>query len=82
MKKLIVKLWKALGEKGKVATIIGFLFAFPVNIKFVIDYFSGIFYSRGQMEMALVTNVLAMVWLILPSVISIHGPKISIEVKD
>jgi len=77
-----MKLWEALDHKGRIATIIGFLFALPYNMRFMWDWFSGVFYSREQLEMVIIVNVLAMVWFILPSTITIEGPKFKIEVKD
>jgi hypothetical protein len=46
------------------------------------DFFHGVDYSRGQLEMIVVMNAVAMIWFILPSKIVIEGPKITIRVED
>jgi len=77
------KIWTGLGEKGKVATIIGMFFAFPANTKFIIDFYRTIEYSRESLINLAVINVIAMVWFILPSKISIKGGKgFEIVVED
>lgn len=74
---------KILQDKGKIATIIGLVFAFPINIKFTIDYFMrAVEYTRGELTALCVFNAVAMVWFILPSRVIIKGPKIEITVED
>lgn len=79
---MVLKLWEALDHKGRLATIIGFLWALPYNVKFTVDFFSGVFYSRDQLESIIIVNALAMIWFILPSKIIIEGPKFKIVVED
>ena len=77
-----MKLWDALDHKGRLATVIGFIWALPYNVKFTIDFFGGVFYSREQLETVIVVNILAMIWFILPSKITIEGPKFKFIVED
>lgn len=82
MKKFFATIWKGLGEKGKVATIIGLCFALPANVKFIVAFIQGVEYSRESLLNLAVLNAVAMVWFILPSRISIKGPKIEIIIED
>ena len=83
MKAFGAAIWKGLGEKGKFATIIGLLFALPVNIRFIIAFFNGVEYSRESLINLAVMNCIAMVWFILPSRVTIRaGEKFEITVED
>jgi hypothetical protein len=82
IKRMLSKLWEGLDHKGRIATIIGFLWALPYNVQFLLDWFNGIFYTREQLEGVIIVNVLAMIWFILPSKIIIEGPKFKIQVED
>ena len=75
-------LWNALDKKGRIATIIGLLFALPYNARFMWDFFHGVEYSRGQLEMVVIVNAIGWIWFILPSKITISGPKFNLTVED
>lgn len=77
-----MKLWEALDHKGRIATIIGILFSLPYNVRFIIDFYRGIEYSREALEGIILVNILAMIWFILPSRVEISGPKFTIKVED
>ena len=75
-------LWNALDKKGRIATVIGILFTAPYNFKFMWDFFAGVDYSRGELEALIIANVIGWVWVILPSKITISGPKFNLTVED
>lgn len=77
-----MRLWKALAQKGKISTLIGFLFAFPVNGKFLWDFYRNVIYSPDKLMMIVFINIVSMIWFILPSSIIIKGGNFEIEVKD
>ena len=80
--KFLSTIWKGLGEKGKVATIIGLFFAVPANGKFLYSVFKGIELSNQLLINIALMNCIAMVWFILPSKISIKGKPFEIIVED
>lgn len=81
-------LWKALGEKGKLATIIGTLHIVPAQIYFVYMLvtkgFVGMEYEALQNIMSIygVINLIGILWYILPSKISIKGSKFEVIIED
>ena len=77
-----MKIWQALDHKGRIATIIGFLWALPYNVKFLIDWFAGIEYSHAMLESVIIVNVLAMIWFILPSKITMKAKSFEFTVED
>lgn len=81
-KEFKMNVWKELEHKGRIATVIGLVWALPFNIKTTIDWFSGIFYNHEQLYVVIVVNMLAMFWFILPSMLLIKGPKFEIRVED
>lgn len=80
--KFLSTIWKGLGEKGKVATIIGLFFAVPANVKFLYSLYQGFELSNQMLINISVMNAIAMVWFILPSKISITGKPFAIVVED
>ena len=82
MGRILLTLWKGIGEKGKFATIIGFFFAVPANVKFLFAFFQGTDYSRESLLNLCILNGIAMVWFILPSSITIKGSPFEIIIKD
>ncbi len=76
------KLWLLLAEKGKWASIIGFLMALPINIWFVVVFFMSNEFTDGDLKAALVVNAIAMMWFILPSRVKISGKNFTMEVDD
>lgn len=79
---IIERLWLALDHKGRFATIIGMIFCLPVNVRFLFDFFGGEWYTREQMEVVIFVNIIAMIWLILPSTFSIKGSNFEMMIKD
>ncbi len=75
-------MWRLLKEKGKIATIIGFLLSFPVNFWALICLFSGSIVTENQLWQIVIINAVGMVWFILPSKIIIEGKGIKIQVED
>lgn len=75
-------IWGKLAEKGKIASLIGFLMAFPVNAVFVVMFFMDMSFSDDQLKTALIINAIAMTWFILPSKVRIDGKFIKVELED
>ena len=82
MNKICNWFWTALDHKGRFATIIGFAFSLPFNIKFTLDWYRGIEYSRENLETIIIVNVISIIWFILPSIITIEGPKFKFRIED
>ncbi|MCP4990797.1 MAG: hypothetical protein GY928_33590 [Colwellia sp.] len=76
------KLWEMLEKKGKIATIIGFVLSLPVNAKFVYLFFTNQIFKEDFLKAVIVVNIVAMVWFILPSKISLKSEKLTIEIED
>ena len=74
--------WTLLAEKGKLASVVGFFLAFPVNIRFVIDFYQGNVYDYNSLQTIVIINVIAMVWFILPSAIKMSAGKFNLEITD
>lgn len=76
-------IWKALKEKGKLATIIGFIFAIPANGWAILKLYKGAIVTIDQLWTVVIINSIAIVWFILPSEISIKSSKgLEIVIKD
>jgi hypothetical protein len=69
-------------NKGAIATIIGILFALPINIFFMVQFFRDKAMSVEQLKSICVMNGIAVVWFILPSVIEIKSKLFEITIKD
>jgi len=78
-----MKLWNLLKEKGKIATIIGFLFACPANGWAIWKLYRGVIVEVNQLWTVVIINSIAILWFILPSEISIKSGKgLEIIIKD
>ena len=78
-----MKFWSLLKEKGKIATIIGFLFAIPANGWAIWNLYTGAIVTIDQLWVVVIINSIGIVWFILPSEISIKSGKgLEIIVKD
>ena len=75
-------LWNALKEKGKIATIIGFILAIPANGWAIWNLYNGAMVTVDQLWVVVIINSIAIVWFILPSEISIKAKSLEIIVKD
>ena len=75
-------LWNALKEKGKIATVIGFIFAIPANGWAIWNLYSGTIVTIDELWVVVIINSIAIVWFILPSEISIKAKSLEIIVKD
>jgi hypothetical protein len=76
-------IWGALKEKGKLATIIGFMFAIPANGWAIFKLYRGAIVTIDQLWTVVIINSIAIVWFILPSEISIKSSKgLEIVIKD
>lgn len=78
-----MKLWNLLKEKGKIATIIGMLLSFPVNVYALYSLFTNTNLTESQLWQIVIINAVGMVWFILPSEITIKSGKgLEITIKD
>jgi hypothetical protein len=79
MKEGIIKL---LEKKGIIASIVGFLLALPVNGYTVYLFFKGTGLTEGQQDSFLWINIVAWIWVILPSSIKLVSKGLTLEVTD
>lgn len=77
-----MKLINLLEKKGIIASIIGFLLALPVNGYTVYLFFNGIGLTEGQKDSFIWVNIIAWVWVILPSAIKLSSSKFTLEITD
>ena len=75
-------IWKAIAEKGKFASLIGFFFAAPVNGWALYKLYNGLIVNIDQLWVVVVINAISIVWFILPSKISIKWKSGEIIVED
>lgn len=69
-------------KKGIIASIIGFILALPVNAYTIYLFFADKGLSENQIDIFIWVNIVAWIWVILPSSITITGPKFTLEIKD
>ncbi len=82
-KGVFMKFWDILAEKGKIATVIGFIFAIPANGWATWQLYRGNMVTIDQLWIVVIMNSIAIFWFILPSEISIKSGKgLEIIVKD
>jgi len=76
-------MWASWGEKGKIASIIGFLLSFPANGYALYSLFTNTSLSEAQLWQIVIVNAVGMVWFILPSRVSIKSGKgLEIIIED
>ena len=80
--KILSHLLTILGQKGKIATGLGLVFAGPINLKVVIDFCRDITYSTERLYQVIAYNAIAYAWFILFSMIKVKFGQLEIEVKD
>lgn len=76
------KFIKVFEKKGIIATIIGLIFAIPVNARLTYLIIKNSEVNRSVLEIAIVMNLISMIWFMLPSEISINFGKFNIIIKD
>ena len=76
------KMWEMWGEKGKIASIIGFFFTVPANIRTTWLYFEGTAFTKEDLTVLVVMNMIGIVWFVLPSKITVQGTPFKLEVLD
>ncbi len=76
------KLVSFLEKKGIIATILGMVFAFPVNAKLCYAFYKSIDMTKDQLTTAAVMNLIAMFWFMLPSIIELKAGNIQFTIKD
>ena len=76
------KLIKLLEKKGIIASFVGFLLAMPVNGYTVYLFFKGTGLTEGQQGSFIWINIVAWIWVILPSSIKLISKGLTLEVTD
>lgn len=74
--------WKALAEKGKIATVLGTILSIIVNSWAVFLLFSEKKVDEDTFWMIIGLNIVAQLWFILPSKMKITGKLFNLEVED
>ena len=69
-------------NKGILATMIGLVFAAPINIYVIISFYKNIELSKGQLWTAIILNGISIVWFILPSKIEIKSKILNLIIED
>lgn len=78
-----MSLWSALGSKGKLATIIGVLFAIPANAWAIWKLYAGVLVTVDELWVVVIMNIASIAWFILPSEISLKSGKgLELTIKD
>ena len=77
-----MKFIELLEKKGIIASIVGFILALPVNIFTVYRFFADKGLSENQINIFMWVNIVAWVWVILPSSITLTSSKFTLEIKD
>ncbi len=76
------KLIAILEKKGILATLIGIMFAAPINAKLCYNFYRSISMTDGELKTAAVMNLIGMLWFMLPSVIEIKSKLFEVIIKD
>lgn len=76
------KFFEFFKHKGALATVIGLLFAIPVNAKMIYSFYLNVDLSKDQLWTACILNAIAVVWFILPSVIKIESKFLNVIIED
>ena len=69
-------------NKGVYASTLGFLMAVPVNVNVVFMFFNNIEFTDGQLKTALTVNLIAVFWVMLPSIIELSAGAFKLIIKD
>ena len=69
-------------NKGVLCTILGILFATPVNIKIILNFYKQVEMTNQILMAACVLNIIGMFWVMLPSVIVIKSKLLEIRIED
>lgn len=77
-----MRIIEILEKKGIIASVMGFILALPVNGYTVYRFFMDKGLSENQINIFMWVNIIAWVWVILPSSISIVSGKFTLEIKD
>lgn len=81
--KFFDKIWTLLGEKGKIATLIGLIHIIPINSVALFQYFKDIeMLTEQRLTAVFMLNIIGIVWFMLPSYIKLKGKTFELELKD
>jgi len=76
------KLIKLLEKKGIIASLVGFLLVAPINGFTIYRFFKDLGLTDGQKDVFIWVNIVAWIWVILPSRISLKSDKFTLEIED
>lgn len=71
-----------LTHKGWIASMLGVVFILPINVFVVIRYFKKSGFSEVELITIATLNVLAMIWMILPSKVILKALKFEFSIED
>jgi len=82
--KLRTRLWLALGEKGKIATIVGMLMGVPCAVWLYarLFFFREVPITEAEKDLIIMIQLFAIGWFMMPSSIKIISKLFTIEVVD
>lgn len=69
-------------HKGYLATLVGIALIIPVNLQVVVRYFAASAFSNAELSTVTLLNVLAMIWVMLPTKISFQAGKFKFTIED
>lgn len=69
-------------NKGVLATIIGLIFAAPINVIIFLRFMKSIELSNEQLITAWALNLIGIVWFMLPSKIEIVSKLLTFKLED
>ena len=75
-------IFKYLEKKGILATIMGLMFSFPINLRVAYCFFMEETMSDEQLMAACILNLIGMFWFMLPSVIVIKSKLFELRIED
>ena len=76
------KLLEFLNRKGVICTVFGVLLGLAIDIKVAIAFYKNIEMSKAVLWTVIVLNILAIVWVMLPSKIKFISKLLTIEIDD
>jgi hypothetical protein len=83
LKKEYSHFWKSLESKGKLATVLGIIISFPVNVlAAILMYIDTTKLTENFVQTLIILNCIAIAWFILPSKFTMKGKNFELTVED
>ncbi len=77
------RFWKSLESKGKIATVLGIVVSFPVNVlAAILMYIDSTKLTENFVQTLIILNCIAIAWFILPSKFTMKGKNFELTVED